>query len=705
MSDFSNKNNQPEDFIFGGDSQGEGDSQKRRIIRKIKVKKASTQKLPTNIASQLVKKGEIPREDRGFTKKLVSKQELREQESLIMKDETPKEDRGFTKKLVSKQELREQGSLFIKDETEEIKITKPLESKEETKITTLLTPKEETKITTLLTQKGEIKTPAVTAAKEEVKIPESKKSVHRRIPAKVRVKKSATTKLEKETAEEVIKRKAMEEKEPPKVYTKKLSPEAALEVLGKKVDTKAPVATQKIDEIKPSGKLPGPVITGGIQKETVEKSEKLEKGLKGNWKDIKLAGYKKKSDLKQIVHILPEKTILKSEKSSYQISKIIQEDCYGAVYEVTDLGEKNIAKATKAIKEIQYKAPEDSPPTAIKDVMNRLKRMVSFLEDAQHPGVVNITDYFYDINMDNKTSRFLAVMEFIHGDTLDKIMDSYYRKEGLIPPEFILTVIKHLCDVLSYLHNRKPFPISVGDLKPSNIMITGNNELKLINFGLSKAFETDSEGKDIYRGTLGYSSPEQKGIDFTNTKSDIFSLGVTMYSLLTAINPEENPYEFFSIHDYRKGLSSKVETIVSQCLNLKSEERPDIETVKKQIDDLAPAALGEIIEKKIIKEDKLEEEVKIVIDRSEVKEEVKPVKVIEMPDEIVSEISEKVLEEEEEEEEEESTETLSVIDHISRFFSTVKEQLNKLFGIKEDEYIETPEEEKPAEVKAEEKPV
>jgi len=534
MSDFSNKNNQPEDFIFGGDSQGEGDSQKRRIIRKIKVKKASTQKLPTNIASQLVKKGEIPKEDKGFTKKLVSKQELREQESLIMKDETPKEDKGFTKKLVSKQELREHGSLFIKDETEkeDIKITKPLEikeetkitalltPKEETKITTLLTPKEETKITTLLTPKGETKITALAtakeeiktppAAKEEIKLPESKKSVHRRIPAKVRVKKSATTKLEKETAEEVIKRKAMEEKEPPKVYTKKLSPEAALEVLGKKVDTTKKVPVQKIDEIKPAGKLPAPVITDGIQKETREQSEKIEKGLMENWKDIKFAGYKKKSDLKQIINILPEKTILKSEKSSYQITKIIQEDCYGALYEVIDLGEKNAAKSTKAIKEIQYKAPEDTPPAAIKDVMNRLKRMVSFLEDAQHPGVVNITDYFYDINMDNKTSRFLVVMEFIYGNTLDKIMDNYYRKEGLIPPEFILTIVKHLCDVLSYLHNRKPFPIGVGDLKPSNIMITGNNELKLINFGLSKAFETDSEGRDIYRGTLGYSPPEQK---------------------------------------------------------------------------------------------------------------------------------------------------------------------------------------------------
>lgn len=316
-----------------------------------------------------------------------------------------------------------------------------------------------------------------------------KRTVPKKIPSKIKTKKTTTKKLSRETAEEVLRRKQLETRKT-MAATKKLTKEAALKILS---PAKPP---EKVEKKEIIDKIEKQQIIKIPDKETAKELPKPGTVIPENWIEIKITGHKKLEDLSPIEEILPVNTKLKSKKNEYKITEIIQKDKFGGIYKAININEKDPSKAIKAIKEIQYKIPGGNPPGMIKDVMNRLNRMTSFLEDANHPNLANINDYFYAINTDKGTGRFFAVMEFIEGRTLKKvIMDDYFRKGEPFPSDLLLKIIKELCDILQYLHNRKPFPISFGDLKPSNIMLKENFSIKLINYGLDKAFETDTEKK------------------------------------------------------------------------------------------------------------------------------------------------------------------------------------------------------------------
>ncbi len=91
-----------------------------------------------------------------------------------------------------------------------------------------------------------------------------------------------------------------------------------------------------------------------------------------------------------------------------------------------------------------------------------------------------------------------------------------------------------ICDVLEYLHGHQPQPIVFRDLKPSNIIVTAEGKLTLIDFGIAKVFQSDKRGTMI--GTEGYAPPEQyRGL--AEPRGDIYALGATMHHLLTNSDP------------------------------------------------------------------------------------------------------------------------------------------------------------------------
>jgi len=410
--------------------------------------------------------------------------------------------------------------------------------------------------------------------REEIAEDEKRKKVQRRVPGKIRTKKSTTKKLSKETAEEVVKRK----KSLAKATTKKLSPEAAQKVFARVTEPEKTEGSEKIGIITrtPSVKTIPP------SKEEIPFKE--ESRLPENWKENKIAWYKKLKQSKRAMPPLPKNALLKNKRKNtiYKITDIIQQDCFGGIYKAFQ--EQDKQNPVKTIKEIQFKSPPDSSPNLIKDVMNRLSRMASFLEDANHENLSNIKDYIPYFH-DEHSGCFFVIMEFIEGKTLENIIHRYLKEGKPLPGDLILHVARSLCNVLQYLHNRKPFPISFGDIKPSNIMLKDDNTIKLINYGLDKAFEIDSEEKESYRGTVGYSAPEQSGVDFTNTKADIFAFGACLYYLITGINPEEKPYEFRTFRDLKPGISKRVEHLIFQCLDLNPDNRPSINKLKTQIEE------------------------------------------------------------------------------------------------------------------------
>jgi len=314
-----------------------------------------------------------------------------------------------------------------------------------------------------------------------------------------------------------------------------------------------------------------------------------------DWKERKISSYKKKPEGPPLLKPFEEGKVL-SER--YEILEKIYEDISGVLYKIKDLKEEDEKKQIKSIKEIQYVPEDDIHEIVTLDTIRRLDRMTSFLKDVDHVNLAKIYDYFPV--MEGKNVRFLTVMEYIEGNTLEEMLKVYVKEGTPIPVKTIFGIMEKICDALYYLHNKKPFPVAFGDLKPSNVMMALDGSIKFINYGIGSFFDTEKDGTIQSRGTLGYAAPEQRGVDFTNTKADIFSLGITVYYMLTGVDPEEHPYEFKPLRKHKRFVSEKVQRFVDRCLAVNPDDRPDIEAVKKLIKkmDLHELDLSAVLKKK-----------------------------------------------------------------------------------------------------------
>ena len=397
---------------------------------------------------------------------------------------------------------------------------------------------------------------------------DSSRVIRRRVvkkkPAIKRVikKKAVTRRLARETIEQVLGKKLEgEEKKEEEKPARESTPEPVISALPKR---KAVVTKKVSDEEQKEREIQKPVAPAVI--------------IPPDWKEKKIASYKKKPETSPIFSPLPKDTKLNER---YKILELIHSDCYGCVYRVTDLKEKNKDLASRAIKEIQYSLSDCNNVSGLQEAMNMLKRIASFLQDMSHPFLTKIYDYFFDID-EKKGARFFIVMELVEGRPLEDILAEYKNEGKSMSAKHIFKIISNICDAMYYSHNKKPFPIAFINLKPSNIIVADDDSLKFINYGMGRII-INPDSTSEYRGTLGYSAPEQKGVDFTNTKADIFAFGVTIYYLLSGINPEEYPYEFKSIKDTKPFISDKVENFIFKCVNVHPEDRPLIQEVRETI--------------------------------------------------------------------------------------------------------------------------
>lgn len=185
------------------------------------------------------------------------------------------------------------------------------------------------------------------------------------------------------------------------------------------------------------------------------------------------------------------------------------------------------------------------------------------LKKLQHPMLPRIVDIF------DEPEAVYLVEDFVEGVTLEK----YLEKNGRIPEEQLVTWFKSLCDVFKYLHGRKPHPIIYRDMKPSNVMVQPDGTLKLIDFGIAREYKAGAASDTQYIGTQGYAAPEQYGTSQTDERTDIYSLGVTMYHMITGKSPYEPPYEFVPVRQLVKELSPGIEYVLNHCVQAEPEKR------------------------------------------------------------------------------------------------------------------------------------
>lgn len=241
--------------------------------------------------------------------------------------------------------------------------------------------------------------------------------------------------------------------------------------------------------------------------------------------------------------------------NKYEVLKQIGKGGMSTVYLAMD---KRLNKQW-AIKEIIKIANDKNNEVVVQSLLveaNLMKRL-------DHPSLPRIVDI-----IDNGKTIYV-IMDYIEGESLDKIL----LTNGAQPQELVIEWAKQLCNVLRYLHSQTP-PIIYRDMKPANVMLKPEGNLKLIDFGIAREYKRQNIQDTVSLGTRGYAAPEQfGGMGQTDARTDIYCLGVTLYHLVTGQNPSEPPYEMYPIRQWNPALSSGMEFIIQKCTQLNPEDR------------------------------------------------------------------------------------------------------------------------------------
>ena len=215
-----------------------------------------------------------------------------------------------------------------------------------------------------------------------------------------------------------------------------------------------------------------------------------------------------------------------------------------------------------AVKQMQKKGLQRLSPEKREKIITPFKREAELLATLRHPGLPCITDYFIENDI------FYLVMDYIEGKDLEVIM---VEREGGIDERQVMEWAIQVCGVLEYLHGQKP-PIIHGDLKLANLILRNlDGYLVVVDFTTSSLLEILKIEEEQAFGTAGYAPPEQY-TGRPEERSDIYSLGATMYELLTGNLPDK-PFGFIPLRDFMPDISAAFEAIVMKCLEYKPENR------------------------------------------------------------------------------------------------------------------------------------
>ena len=239
---------------------------------------------------------------------------------------------------------------------------------------------------------------------------------------------------------------------------------------------------------------------------------------------------------------------------TYKILSVIGRGGMSTVY----LAMNERANKPWAVKEVRKDGTGD-----FEVVRQSLIVETDMLKQLKHPCLPSIVDVI------DSEGCFLIVMDYIEGNTLLKTL----QENGAQPQEHVIEWAKQLCDVLGYLHTRKP-PIIYRDLKPGNIMLKPDGNITLIDFGTARTYKRENIEDTTCLGTRGYAAPEQfGGRGQTDERTDIYCLGATLYHLVTGHNPSSPPYEIYPIRKWDQNLSAGLEQIISKCTQQDPDKR------------------------------------------------------------------------------------------------------------------------------------
>jgi len=260
--------------------------------------------------------------------------------------------------------------------------------------------------------------------------------------------------------------------------------------------------------------------------------------------------------------LLPD-TILQNR---YRIVRQHGRGGMGAVYEAFD-GRLN---RTVALKETLVETEE---------LRRAFEREAHLLANLRHPALPNVSDHF------SESDGLFLVMEFIPGDDLGEMLE---QKGQPFAADQVLRWADELLDALEYLHTHEP-PVLHRDIKPQNLKLTRQERIILLDFGLAKGavgqMSTVTSSKSILGYTPSYSALEQIQGTGTDARSDLYSLGATLYHLLTGVKPPDaltratavvngqtDPLQ--PVHQVNAAISPNVSAALMRAMALNLDNRP-----------------------------------------------------------------------------------------------------------------------------------
>jgi serine/threonine-protein kinase len=267
-------------------------------------------------------------------------------------------------------------------------------------------------------------------------------------------------------------------------------------------------------------------------------------------------------------------------RGRYRIQKIIGQGGSGSIYLADDL---RLSGRQCALKEVEHNT--NLPEELVKEARDQFLREATVLARLDHPNLPKVSDFF------STGLRDYLVMDFVPGDDLRTIMLKAKQNNQFLQEIDVLSWISQLSDALIFLHEQET-PILHRDIKPSNLKLTPSGLLKLVDFGLVKIAAPGEVTITIVQGqgTAIYTPLEQYGGDqgHTDVRSDVFSMGATLYHLLTNTAPTDARQRFLhpdSLKPPRSinhDISSRTEKCLLWAMNLHPDERPDSVSIFRQ---------------------------------------------------------------------------------------------------------------------------
>jgi F-box protein 11 len=257
----------------------------------------------------------------------------------------------------------------------------------------------------------------------------------------------------------------------------------------------------------------------------------------------------------------------------YRVVKLLGQGGMGAVYQVEDL---RLRRALRAAKELSQNGMSG---VELRTATEAFEREAQMLAQLSSPHLPRIYDHFPE------DGRWYLVMDFIEGETLAERLDR--ATDDKFTPSEAIRVAYQLCTVLHDLHTQQP-PIIFRDLKPGNIMLTAQDHVYLIDFGIARFFKQGQAKDTIALGSPGYAAPEQYGKAQSTPSSDIYGLGVTLHQMLSGHDPSADPFQFADLNLDHLPDGPALAALVAEMVELKREKRPtSVLEVRQRLEQIA----------------------------------------------------------------------------------------------------------------------